>query len=56
MDLCDTFKNGLMYIQEGSHWEPYFFALTHEKLIYTEIDDGQGKDGEGTAESGMVKC
>lgn len=35
MDLSDTFKNGKMYIQEGTIWEPYFFALTHEKLIYT---------------------
>ncbi|CAL8091039.1 unnamed protein product [Orchesella dallaii] len=39
LDLSDTFKNGKMYIQEGSTWEPYFFALTNDKLIYTEIVD-----------------
>ncbi|XP_035703726.1 1-phosphatidylinositol 4,5-bisphosphate phosphodiesterase gamma-1-like isoform X2 [Folsomia candida] len=39
LDLCDTVKNGRMFLQNGAnHWEPYFFALTDDKLIYTEID------------------
>lgn len=46
MDLSDTFKNGKMYIQEGSQWEPYFFALTHEKLIYTEFDEENRRDSD----------
>lgn len=47
LDLCDTVKNGKMYIQtKQSSWEPYFFALTDGKLIYTEIDEEKDGDQE----------
>lgn len=48
LDLCDTVKNGKMYIQgtNSSSWAPYFFALTNDKLIYTEIDEGRDVDNE----------
>lgn len=39
-DLMDSIRNGKMYIKEGKTWESYFFILTKDKLIYTEIDEG----------------
>ncbi|ODM92959.1 1-phosphatidylinositol 4,5-bisphosphate phosphodiesterase gamma-1 [Orchesella cincta] len=58
LDLSDTFKNGKMYVQEGSKWEPYFFALTHDQLIYTEIvdesDQTNNNDDDGS-DSNSVK-
>lgn len=56
MDLCYTIKNGKMYVLEGSRWEPYFFALTNEKLIYTEIADESHhwKECENTESSPVV--
>jgi hypothetical protein len=52
MDLCDSIKNGKMYIQGvGSQWEPYFFALFNDKLIYTEIDEDKDGDNDNNIPS-----
>jgi len=49
LDLCDTLKNGKMYIQGSNNkWEPFFFALTTDKLIYTEIDEEKETDNDCT--------
>jgi len=39
MDLSNTIKNGIMYLedQESQAWNPHFFVLTHNQLLYTEV-------------------
>lgn len=39
MDLSNTVKNGIMYIEDGENqtWNPHFFVLTLSKLLYTEM-------------------
>ena len=37
MDLSNTIKNGIMFIEDNSRWQPHFFVLTKRKLLYTEM-------------------
>lgn len=37
MDLRNTVKNGIMYLEDpvDKEWNPHFFVLTQNKLFYT---------------------
>jgi hypothetical protein len=37
MDLRNTVKNGILYLQDNTDrlWYPHFFVLTQNSLIYT---------------------
>ena len=39
MDLSDTVKNGMLYMQEAGEelWKPHFFVLTSKQMVYTEL-------------------
>lgn len=41
MDLRNTVKNGIMYLEDpvDKDWNPHFFVLTQNKLIYTDSTD-----------------
>ncbi|XP_011505251.1 PREDICTED: 1-phosphatidylinositol 4,5-bisphosphate phosphodiesterase gamma-1 [Ceratosolen solmsi marchali] len=38
MDLRNTIKNGILYLEDpiDREWNPHFFVLTQQKLIYTD--------------------
>lgn len=38
MDLRNTVKNGIMYLEDpvDKEWNPHFFVLTQHKLFYTD--------------------
>ena len=38
MDLRNTIKNGIMYLEDpvDKEWNPHFFVLTQHKLFYTD--------------------
>lgn len=41
MDLRNTVKNGIMYLEDQDReWNPHFFVLTHDKLIFTDSFQG----------------
>jgi len=46
MDLSNTIKNGVMYLEDPETlcWIPHFFVLTQTKLLYTEMS---GHSAEG---------
>jgi hypothetical protein len=57
LDLCNTVKNGKMYMQQMStSWDPYFFALTEEKLIYTEMEEHPDTADDDRRRSSNVTC
>ena len=39
MDLSDTVKNGMLYMQETTDdlWKPHFFVLTSKQMVYSEL-------------------
>ena len=40
MDLSDSLKNGMLYIQEelgDELWKPHFFVLTPRQMVYSEL-------------------
>jgi phosphatidylinositol phospholipase C gamma-1 len=40
MDLSDSLKNGMLYIQEepgDEQWKPHFFVLTPRQMVYSEL-------------------
>ena len=39
MDLSDTVKNGMLYMQENMEesWKPHFFVLTPRQMVYSEL-------------------
>jgi phosphatidylinositol phospholipase C gamma-1 len=51
MDLRNTVKNGILYLQDpvDKEWNPHFFVLTHNKLFYTDIFH-ENQRGEGDEE------
>ncbi|XP_071446484.1 1-phosphatidylinositol 4,5-bisphosphate phosphodiesterase gamma-1 isoform X1 [Hetaerina americana] len=58
MDLRTTVKNGILYLQDpvDKDWNPHFFALTQNKLFYTDTfpenhgtDEGDEEEEEGGA-------
>lgn len=49
MDLRNTIKNGVLYLQDPleKKWNPHFFVLTRNKLFYTEcVNSPSDPDGE----------
>ncbi|CAG7730788.1 unnamed protein product [Allacma fusca] len=46
MDLSNTIKNGTMYIEDNSRWQPHFFVLTKAKLLYTEMSQDNSINNE----------
>jgi len=49
MDLRNTVKNGILYLQDNvdRQWYPHFFVLTQNTLIYTDsCNQDQQQDNE----------
>jgi len=45
VNLKDTVKTGKIYLRNScKEWEPFFFALTVDRLIYTEIEGRRDSD------------
>ena len=45
MDLRNTVKNGILYLEDpiDNEWNPHFFVLTQNKLLYTDSFQGNNE-------------
>ncbi|XP_023319680.1 1-phosphatidylinositol 4,5-bisphosphate phosphodiesterase gamma-1 isoform X2 [Eurytemora carolleeae] len=57
MDLSDTVKNGMLYMQENIDdlWKPHFFVLTSRQMVYSELPGEQEDEDNDFSETESIR-